>query len=312
MLDINALRSVTTILTHAGCPDGYASAMILHNALPDAEIVFLRHDSPEMNGLVAKPGMLFCDIVPPTRRVPEFVEAGAIVLDHHKTAKYVVGDFGDRGVFGDEEKEPGVCGAWLAYREVWLKLVERYSPPPGASHVPPVATVERFAKLAGIRDTWQRNDSQWGAACAQAEALRFYPWTDLVKASPAEWNKLLDIGWTLLANRSRVVAGLIRDGLSVNIWGKRVLIVSSVETSDVSDALGEEVDIVAGFSYRCDGGKPKLVISLRGRGVDVAAIAKTFGGGGHTAAAGFTVDVGAMCPQPYEHVRQCLSRELAG
>jgi nanoRNase/pAp phosphatase (c-di-AMP/oligoRNAs hydrolase) len=44
----------------------------------------------------------------------------------------------------------------------------------------------------------------------------------------------------------------------------------------------------------------------------VAAIAKTFGGGGHTAAAGFTVDVGAMCPQPYEHVRQCLSRELAG
>lgn len=308
MLDINALRSVTTILTHAGCPDGYASAMILHNALPDAEIVFLRHDSPEMNGLVAKPGMLFCDIAPPTRRVPEFVEAGAFVLDHHKTAKHVVGDFGDRGVFGDEEKEPGVCGAVLAYREVWAQLRALRDDVP----LEELRKLRDFADLAGIRDTWQRDSPLWIDACAQAEALRFYPWTDLVKASPAEWNKLLDIGWTLLANRSRVVAGLIRDGLRLNIGGKRVLIVSSVETSDVSDALGEEVDIVAGFSYRCDGGKPRMAVSLRGRGVDVAAIAKTFGGGGHTAAAGFTVDVGAMCPQPYEHVRLCLSRELAG
>lgn len=310
MLNLDAIRSVTTVITHAGCPDGVASAMILHSALPDAEIVFLRHGSPEIDGLVAAPGMLFCDIAPPAHRVPEFVEAGAFVLDHHGTAKYIVGDFGERGVFGDEETQPGVCGAWLAYREVWLKLVERYSPPPGASHVPPVATVERFAKLAGIRDTWQRNDSQWDEACAQAAALRFYPWKDLAKAHPHEWNKLLDIGWTLLSNQAHLVAGLIRDGFRTTINDKRVIIVSSIETSDVADTLGAEVNIVAGFSYRCDDGQPKLVISLRGRGVDVSAIAKHFGGGGHRAAAGFTVGVGRLSPQPYEHVHACLAQGI--
>lgn len=304
MIHLPTLRSVRTIVTHAGCPDGIASAMILHNAIPDARIVFLRHGSPEMNGLTAEPGMLFCDICPPAARVAEFVAEGAIVLDHHGTARDVVAAFEDRGVFGDEKTEPGVCGAWLAYREVWAPLDEGLVDSP--------ATVERFATLAGIRDTWRRDDLRWDEACAQAAALRFYPVEDLLDLSPEGWEDAMAIGPTLMRNGALAVAAHIRDAMRLDVHGQRVAIIPTVETSDVMDALAEEVDIVAGFALRCDNGQARMVVSLRGRGVDVSAIAKRYGGGGHTAAAGFTCDLTATTPHPWICVPNLLRVALVG
>ncbi len=119
MIDVEKLSAVRRVIVHANCADGMASAMILHDALPDAEVVFLQHGTAEFLSLPATTGMLFCDISPPADRVAEFVGVGAIVLDHHKTVRDVVEAFGDCGVFADETKEPGVSGALLAYREVW-------------------------------------------------------------------------------------------------------------------------------------------------------------------------------------------------
>jgi nanoRNase/pAp phosphatase (c-di-AMP/oligoRNAs hydrolase) len=51
-----------------------------------------------------------------------------------------------------------------------------------------------------------------------------------------------------------------------------------------------------------------LVFALRSRkdGVDVAAIAKRNGGGGHTSAAGFSQPVTADAPNPVEAFRAAL------
>lgn len=51
-------------------------------------------------------------------------------------------------------------------------------------------------------------------------------------------------------------------------------------------------DLVVGFHYKVDGGKLKLQFSTRSHtGYDCASFAKSHGGGGHKAAAGFTVEV---------------------
>jgi len=145
MIPKSKLEAVTTIVTHKDCPDGVASALILRDALPDRRIVFLAHGSAELRDFPAEHGQLWCDIVPPRERVKEFVDAGAIVLDHHRGARDIVEAVAENGVFADEEAEPGVSGALLAYREVSVAL--------GRAD----ARLESFAKLAGVRDTWQRD-----------------------------------------------------------------------------------------------------------------------------------------------------------
>jgi hypothetical protein len=76
------LKNVRTIVTHEGCPDGIASAILCHDALPQAEIVWLQYGTAKRRELPATEGMLFVDMTPEPSRNQEFVDAGAIVLDH--------------------------------------------------------------------------------------------------------------------------------------------------------------------------------------------------------------------------------------
>jgi nanoRNase/pAp phosphatase (c-di-AMP/oligoRNAs hydrolase) len=298
-MDEPSLSRVETVVSHADCPDGIASAMILHGALPGAEITFVEHNTPEQRSMVAKPGMLFCDIVPSADRVAEFVSAGCIVLDHHKGARDLVAAFGELGVFADERTEPGVSGALLAYREVWCPLM-------GADE-----QVERFARLAGIRDTWQTADADWGEACAQASALIFYGY-EHVAGVPRLPQEKLEVGRLLLSKKletARQVAAhkcfMLRDDVAIFNDRDRAL-------SDVAHFVLEAkpaVQIVVGFHYKVTSdGKMLLVCAMRSRrgGVDVAAIAKANGGGGHSSAAGFGTAVDGTA-DPVATLRRVLA-----
>jgi nanoRNase/pAp phosphatase (c-di-AMP/oligoRNAs hydrolase) len=283
-VNTSLLRTVDTVVSHADCPDGIASAMILHRALPSAAIVFIEHNTPEQRALPANRGMLFCDIAPAADRLAEFVAAEAIVLDHHKGARDAVAAFGERGRFADERQEPGVSGALLAYREAFRPLLGED------------VEVERFARLAGIRDTWQNTEAEWDEACAQATALTFFGYEHLstqVVLSPDK----LEVGRLLLSKKLETARGVaahkcfkLRPDVVMFNDRDRVL-------SDVAHFVLEverAVQIVCGFHYKVTSdGAMLLVYALRSRrdGVDVAAIAKANGGGGHSSAAGFSVAV---------------------
>lgn len=62
------LQKITTIVVHDHCPDGLASAIILHHALPQAKIKFVTYGTKEYQELPAIEGMLFCDISPPYQK----------------------------------------------------------------------------------------------------------------------------------------------------------------------------------------------------------------------------------------------------
>jgi hypothetical protein len=303
MINIEELKAVRTIVTHKDCADGVASALILHDVLPEAAILFMQYGTPELAALEATPGMLWCDFSPPADRAAEFVHAKSIVLDHHRTAKPVVEAFGSRGIFADEQIDPGVSGAVLAFRRVWQPLVE--------NGVESTCTGWRsVAELAGVRDTWQKDSPLWREACAQAEALRFLPFADLRDAAEAEvLSELLKIGPVLLEKHAERVTEAVRTAHRfTTLRGIRVVVFQGVsETSDAADLLGAEADLVMGFKYLDDGG-PRVVWSCRSRGdFDVAAFAKMYGGGGHAKAAGFWTPALPHDPNPFTEARAVVA-----
>jgi hypothetical protein len=317
MIPIEALRQVRRIIVHRDCADGTAAAMILHDALPEASITAVAYGA-EREALEPLPGLLFCDMTPPPRYAQAFASAGAIVLDHHKGARELIALFGERGVYADAVKEPGVSGATLAYREVWRYLKHM------GGETPVGSGVRRLARLAGVRDTWQRADPLWAEACAQAEVLMFYPleyWLGLNNAQAAtripvprlnEREQLL--GLDLLQRKLRRAREIAETGclrLSQPVqhtpWGcveprGAIAIFNDApkpdsRISDVAEAMRDvdpAVKLVCGFYYEPIRGGMQLTYSLRsspGAKRTAKQIAVANGGGGHEPAAGFVIRV---------------------
>ena len=294
MIPIEALRAVRRIIVHANCPDGRASALILHAALPDAEVCEMAYGSPEHDALAATPGLLFCDFTPPKTRLAEFAAAGAIVLDHHERA--LVEPFGKLGVFGENEKRES--GAALAWDHVVRPLH------PFMAGV--MSDLRRVSVYAAVRDTWKRSSPLWDEACEVSEALRFVPLDDLLAMGPSPfWEMARQLGPLLLKKKREAAAAAAKNAVRLTVDGRLVAVVAGLSlTSDVADVCA--ADIIAGFDYVQEAGVPRLVWSLRSPGdVDVQAIAKRFpSGGGHKPAAGFSVpDDGRS---PYARIAELL------
>ncbi len=73
------------------------------------------------------------------------------------------------------------------------------------------STLRDLATLAGIRDTWQTKNLYWREACAQAEALRFYPASHLLSLEVDAWSAALAIGEILLTKNAERVQEIMRE-----------------------------------------------------------------------------------------------------
>lgn len=307
------LENVKKIVVHKDCPDGLASAIILHDALPSALIHFIQYGTKEREELNAEGGMLFCDMTPPPEKNGEFIVADAIVLDHHKGAQAQVEAYAERGIFADEKRDPGIGGAALACRHVWSVMRMNQTSFQMQKHV------AHFALLAGIRDTWQTKDENWKKACEQAEALRFYPMEQLLDLEDPfgmnadVFDQMMEVGQILVKkNEESTKKAISKAWRHITPRGTQLMVVSSGNVSDIAEMVGEAASLVVHFKYEMkDHDSINLVTSLRSHaGYDCAKLAKHYGGGGHTAAAGFaSVNlVDALCPSlnPYAYIRHMV------
>ena len=366
-MDVETLRSIKKVVTHRSsattvCHDGMAAAMIVSDALPQVEVVFCQYNTTEHRALVPEPGVLFVDFTPYAERSPDpphalterglkqaraWVDEGAVVLDHHRGAADLVALFGERGVFADEAKEPGVSGAELARREVWVPIKGSTSCDQIEHHD---KIVELFALQAGVRDTWQREHPLWRGACWQAAALCFWSpevWLDAcgvferpdgeelvndvfnVKQVGIDWREVLDkveeIGEVLLAKQEVADDELAQGAYHFRVAGLNVACFqgSSREASDVGDLLAQllNVDLALAWSYyaeevnRLDGTlqQPRMRVSARSRGGFACdAFAKSYGGNGHKNSAGFVLDVGGSSMNPYTALHAAVIDYTAG
>jgi len=320
-ISLEKLRAVKTIITHENCADGVVSAMFLHEALPEAEIKFVQYGNGQLE-IKPVPNMLFCDFSPHPDKVQEFVDVGAIVLDHHKTSKDVVAAFGEDGVFGDEIKNPGVCGATLAFREVWSPIFSSR-----ALFYTELAT--EVAELTGIRDTWLNNNAKWEKACALAEIVR--PTTSVFSAeswlnlqNPFDvknqqwWNERIEIGQHLIRKTNQsVLKSLSKAHRFTSSKGTKVVLFSGIKlSSDAAESDGGAADLVVGFDYvGVENGSATLVFSTRSKNdFDCSEFCKKFGGGGHTKAAGFSIQFSTVdiSQDPYSLFRTYLEKYEIG
>lgn len=319
MIDIERLKKITHIVSHENCSDGIASAMLLRNVLPKAKVTFCQYETTLHKTLVPEPGMVFCDFSPHITRVMDFMDVGAIVLDHHGgPAKEVTLAFAELGLgaFADEKADPGVSGALLAYREVWEPLFnDSMDPTRGRDLIPQGA--HELALLAGIRDTWQKNDSRWREACAVAEALRFWPWDHVEKYTAIQsWPQLLAIGPVLMDRNEKKLDKIIEGAFQhLSGKGRRVTIFEGLKpTSDAAEKLGDTNDLTMGmafFTEKTPDGQTQqvMIFSNRSRGsFNCRNFALAHGGGGHIKAAGFSRVLRLNDLQPYMLAVQILSR----
>ena len=331
MIPLDRLQAVTHVVVHDNCPDGVASALILKDAIPSVRVSFMSYGSREHRTLVPEPGTLFCDFRPYVEEggVGRWLSAGVLVLDHHPTERDLVELFAanDLGVFGLNEKNE--CGAWLAYAHVWKRFADEYDLSDDVGR----AQVRNFAELAAVRDTWKTADPRWSEACEQAELLLFWR-----AARPLSYY----VDPAGAAARAELAAHLVGQKLTAarksideahhftTSRGTRVLMFQGVAaTSDAAEILEKKgsagsshpeairpTDLVVGFHYGADAGKLKLQFSMRSHtGYDVGAFAKSKpGGGGHAAAAGFTVDISSpeLCSGPYAMFAALLSEWETG
>lgn len=298
------LDKVTKIISHANCPDGLAAAMIVRDALPHVPIEFVQYDSPEHETMAVQDGLLFVDFTPYYDRYQEFVDAGAFCLDHHKSQKDIVEAFGERGVYACEDAEPGVSGAVLAFRHIWQ--------PAGGGTVDE-SDVERFAELAGIRDTWQTKHPDWPEAKRVANTLMRLPRDWWMTISMGEALDLLDgpLPGFFEQDWDRMIARNVRDAWRAKSakGTKVVLFEGTRSSSDAAQLVDQDADLVVGFNMFCKGGDRRIVFSMRSHtGFDCKKLAKMFpGGGGHTAAAGFHTVIAHEGKNPYDFFLEILN-----
>ena len=279
MINLDKIKSVNKIYVHENCSDGKASAMILNQCLPGREIIECSYNTKLHLEMPTEPGVLFCDFSPHKSRVDDFLNAGAIVLDHHKTTKEEVLRFQDAGLgaFGDEQTQPGVCGAVLAYNFIYENVNSTND------------VIKTFAELAGIRDTWVKESVHWQKACEQASALFFYDLKDLLNFQPNKWEDIFTLGEILFKKQIDSASQALNNSYSLTTKrGTQFNIFSGLTTtSDANDM--SKADIVVGFNYKIVNEKMNIIYSCRSHKYDVGSLAKANGGGGHTLAAGFSI-----------------------
>jgi uncharacterized protein len=259
------------IIYHANCLDGWCAAWVCWNAFGrDIEAVPANYSEPPPD--VTGRDVVIVDFSYPRKVLLEMKAKAASlgVVDHHKTAQQDLSGL-PFCVF-----DMARSGAQIA----WDNFIGGERP----------ALVEYTADRDLWR--WQFPDSRELNAWLRCQPRQFDVWDRLDEELKgwADQKLAVHFGRGVIAGVDEYVEQLKKNARVVDFLGHRVAVVNAPgpNASELLGALAEQDDIAFGLGYfqRADG---LWQYSLRSRksGVDVSAIAKRFGGGGHPQAAGF-------------------------
>jgi len=258
------------VLYHANCLDGYGAAAVAYSYLQDsANYVPMQHGDviPDVTGK----HVYILDFSCNREVLLELKEKAAflVVLDHHKTAKDDLEDL-DFCIF-DMEKS----GCRLAYE--WFY---KFS----------CTTIPEWVLLIEDRDLWRFHypDTKPFNAGLFSEFAQL-PFDEFLHRTPDSFIKKGKI--ILSLQEAQITAALKRKH---KVWLQNGVdyIGCGVNATENISELGNKLAAESktfGCVYSFNGTTNLWNVSLRAYGdFDVSEIAKTFGGGGHKAAAAFT------------------------
>ncbi len=272
------MGGTTLVLYHGDCPDGFGAAYAAWRALGDAATYLpVRHGEPPPPQAEEGPERLYLLDFAYPRATTERLAAragSARVLDHHATAAE---DLAGLPFVTIEQDRSGAVLAW--------------------EHFHPGRPVPLLLRYVEDRDLWRwalPRSREVNAALALVP-FDFAAWDrlarDLDGGDIGRLEELAGRSATIVAYRATQVRRLCDSAFWTDVAGYRVPVVnSSLLASEVGAELCRrhpEAPFAAVFSLVSESEESW---SLRSRGdFDVAAVARSLGGGGHRAAAGFRV-----------------------
>lgn len=274
---------------HGGCDDGFAAAWCVSRAIDADFYPGVYQKEPPLH---AGRDVIFVDFSykRPVLEAMAQTANSILILDHHKTAQEDLADIPRprdhiasaphtmRAIFDMERS-----GATLAWDYFigdghdlgWTLQQARHR--------------RRFIEYIQDRDLWRK---QLPGGDEFTIALRSYPqdfetWTALIESGP---DALIEEGRAIQRYYRLRVEELKRSAYPATLGGAKCWVTNApyFAASEVAGELSEHTGFGACY-FEAEGGRYQY--SLRSRGdFDVSAIARQFGGGGHKAAAGFSVD----------------------
>lgn len=263
------------VLYHASCPDGFGAALAAWTRYrDDAKYIPVQYGEP-LPEIEDGSEVYIVDFSYDRETLLSLksrVET-LVVLDHHKTARDALAGL-DFATF-DMDKSGAVL-AWQYFH-------------------PGCATPSLFLLLQD-RDLWKWELPNSRACSAYFSVIPrdFNAWNILLSESmDCRHGHWVDKGEAILAAQAIQASSLCDHAITANVRGYSV---PSVNSPLLQSEIGEELckrfpDAPFAAVFFHLGGK-EVVWSLRSRnGFDVSAVAKSMGGGGHPAAAGFKIPI---------------------
>jgi len=158
----------------------------------------------------------------------------------------------------------------------------------------PSEPVPQAVALIGDRDTWQMrypDTRPFGEGLIQEnlDPANDALWAPLLDDDVRRLQQLIELGRVLYDARLRSIAGIVAHyGFETTFEGHRTLAVNHRGNGDMGEYI-RRAGYPVGYCYVevVRAGVLQTTVTLYSDGVDVSAIARKFGGGGHRGAAGF-------------------------
>jgi oligoribonuclease NrnB/cAMP/cGMP phosphodiesterase (DHH superfamily) len=286
---------------HADCNDGWCAAWLVKKAFPDAELVPVKYSTglPKEEQYAGRLVYIVdFSYSPDELRQMAAAAFRIVMIDHHKTAVEK---------WAGQEMKPLPS----EYGLQWLDNVTVYFDVTKSGAMLTWEFLSEFPYLTGLpgecpllvqyiqdRDLWKWElpDSKAADAYIRSHPKTVDIWDilDDLLSSAGSTLGLVDHGYSILRREQQIVNKAKSSAAMKEIAGYRVPVVNTTELiSEVGHALceGEPFAVM----YQDDLQRMKRVWSFRSDGgVDVAAIAAKWGGGGHRAAAGATTELNTV------------------
>lgn len=269
------------VIYHGECSDGFGGAWAAWKKFGEmVDYVGAHHGDEPPAGLVGK-DIYFIDFVYPKQLMESLKKENKriVIIDHHKTAVEVL-DLADEKLF--EINHSGAVLSWWYFH--------------------PDKIIPSILRHIEARDIWrwEFDDSREILASFDLLDRDFKVWDEAIGEFDGNETKRKEFivnGALLVRQWDNLCEDIMKeDIMEVEFEGYRTysVNVSSVFSSDLGNLLSKKLPPLAITWHQGNDGNFR--VSLRSDGtLDVAEIAKKYGGGGHRAAAGFRI----MVDQPF-------------
>ena len=260
------------VMYHAECSDGFGAAWALWKKFPSARFIPVKHGNSPPAGIAGR-HVVIVDFSYPRETLEAMARetAGLQVLDHHITAEKALA--GLPFAYFDQKKS----GAVLAWE--W-------------AHTEPAPWLLQYIQDKDLWD-WALPASREINAALASYPYNFHVWDELRQVT------LEAEGRAILRYENELVGKIAVEAALVSFHNETV---PAVQSAVLTSQLGERLSAGYPFCVIWHDRDGRRYYSLRSRedGADVAAIATSYGGGGHTHAAGFSVPLGPDSPSPVD------------